>query len=51
MSIEHNADDLLFEEQIQRELDLRFCNAITNAADTLGQPLLTVDEDVESQRS
>lgn len=45
--IEHDADDLLFEERIQRELDLRFCNAITNAADALGQNMLTVDEDVE----
>lgn len=50
MSIEHNADDLLFEEQIQRELDLRFCGAVANAADALGQSMLTVDEDVAEAR-
>ena len=50
MSIEHNADDLLFEEQIQRELDLRFCDAIANAAHLLGHTLLTVDEDVAETR-
>lgn len=42
-----NYDDLLFEEQVQRELDLRALGNLDNAADTLGCVLVTVDEDAE----
>jgi hypothetical protein len=44
--IEEN--DLLFEEQLQREMDLRFCGAVSNAADVLGFNMLTVDDDMET---
>ena len=44
--IEEN--NLLFEENLQRELDLRFTGAVANAADVLGFNMLTVEEDVEA---